>query len=224
MIKNGREAVDKKSYHSLFNMTLKEWLLYDRANITWKKCYWMGIRTLKNPLDMWIYQEIIYKVQPDVIIEIGSAKGGSTLYFANLLDCIGKGIVISIDINRAGYKAKHKRIMEITGDSSSLEIIKKVSELCKDKIVLVNHDSNHNKEQVLRDLKNYSPLVSLNSYFIVEDGLVDIFEEPIKAGIKEGPLMAIEEFLEINNNFVIDKECERYILTYCPFVYLRRIS
>ncbi|GAI19652.1 unnamed protein product, partial [marine sediment metagenome] len=65
---------------------------------------------------------------------------------------------------------------------------------------------------------------SPGSYFIVEDGLVDIFEEPIRARIKEGPLMAIEEFLKINHDFVIDKERERYILTYNPSGFLKRIS
>lgn len=207
-----------------FNMTLKEWKLYDHENIVFNKCYWMGVQVSKNPFDMWIYQEIIHKIQPDIIIEIGSANGGSTLYFANLLDCIKKGVVISIDINRANYEIKHERIIEITGNSSSPEIIEKVSELCRDKIVLVNQDSDHNKNQVLEDLLNYSKFVSLGSYFIVEDGLVDVFEEPIKAGIKEGPLVAIEEFLKINHDFVVDEECERYILTYNPSGYLKRIS
>jgi len=216
--------IDKERYRSLFNMTLREWKLYDHENIVFKKCHWMGIQIFKNPFDMWIYQEIIHRVQPDVIIEIGSANGGSTLYFANLLDCIKKGIVISIDVNRTDYEAKHKRIVEITGNSSSPEIIEKVSELCRDKNVLVNQDSDHNRNQVLQDLLNYSPLVSLNSYFIVEDGLVDIFEEPIKAGIKEGPLAAIEEFLKINHDFIVNKECERYILTQNPSGYLKRVS
>lgn len=218
------KMIDKKSYQLSFDMTLKEWLLYDRENIVFKKCYWMGTQVFKNPFDLWIYQEIIYEVQPDIIIEIGSGKGGTTLYFANLLDCIGKGIVISIDCDRTNYKIKHKKIIEIIGNSSSPEIIKRISELCRDKIVLVNQDSNHNREQVLEDLRNYSKFVSLGSYFIVEDGLVDLFEEPIRAGIKEGPLVAIEEFLKINHDFVIDKERERYILTYNPSGFLKRIS
>ena len=60
----------------------------------------MGVRAIKNPFDCWIYQEIITEIRPDVIVEIGSAAGGSTLYLAHLLDLLGHGSVVSIDINR----------------------------------------------------------------------------------------------------------------------------
>ena len=95
---------DKETYKIRLNMNLGEWKLYEHECIVFNKCHYMGIQTYKNPGDMWIYQELVYKVQPDIIIEIGSAHGGSTLYFAHLLDCIGKGIVLSIDIDRKGIK------------------------------------------------------------------------------------------------------------------------
>lgn len=215
----------RDDYRRLFKMRLSQWLIYHQKNIVFDKCYWMGVCALKNPLDAWIYQEIIYDVQPDVIVEIGSAHGGSTLYFAHLLDLLGTGNVISIDINRDTFNVKHDRIIVITGDSSSPEVVEKVSELCHDKSVLVMHDGDHSREQVLKDLQNYSKFVSLNSYLIVEDGITDLFKPGDGIGrLYEGPLLAVEQFLSENSDFVVDKERERYILTYNPRGFLKRIK
>ena len=103
-------------------------------------------------------------------------------------------------------------------------MLKKVAKLCEGKTVLINHDSDHNKDNVLKDLLNYASFVSPNSYFIVEDTLVDLLDEPMKATIQEGPLMAIKDFLQINHDFIIDEECERYILTNNPSGYLKCIK
>lgn len=222
--KKRKLRLTKRKYNKRLKMNLRQWLIYHQKNIHYTKCKWMGVPALKNPFDTWIYQEIIHEVKPDVILEIGSAEGGSTLYFANLLDILGKGKVISIDIDRKKFKVKHKRITIITGNSSSPGIIKKVSKLCEGKAVLVIHDSNHSKTQVLKDLKNYSPLVSISSYFIVEDGIVDLFKPGGDFGnYQEGPLEAIEEFLTNNTKFISDTKRERYILTYNPKGYLKRI-
>ena len=202
-----------------FNMTLLEWLKYHHEKVVFNEVSWMGVPFHKNVLDAWIYQELIFKVKPDIIVEIGSENGGSTLYFAHLLDCIGKGIVISIDVERRPYKVVHDRIIEITGHSSAEEVIGKVYKLTKDKTVLINQDGGHSEDQVFRDLTNYSGLVSVGSYFIVEDTLLYPY-----AGLKEGPLMAINRFLETNHNFVTDLECERYILTANPSGYLKRVA
>src|SRR5574337_2195451 len=74
----------RSHYRDHFRMTLKEWFLRHERDIVYQEPRWMGVRIIKNPLDTWIYQELIYAVQPDVILEIGSSYGGSTLYFANL--------------------------------------------------------------------------------------------------------------------------------------------
>ncbi len=184
---------------------------------------------MKNPCDAWIYQEIIHKVKPDIIVEIGSFEGGSTLYFANLLDILGKGIVISIDTDRTNYHVKHDRIVTITGDSLSPATIANVSKLCNGKSALIVHDGNHTKEHVFKDLQAYSNLVSINSYFIVEDGTIDLFSPNLfnpNDGIgtfDEGPLRAVEKFLNNNSNFVVDAERERYILTDNPKGFLKRV-
>ncbi len=215
----------RNEYRRRFKMNLAQWLLYHQKNIVFQKCHWMGVRAQKNPFDAWIYQEIIYEVKPDIILEIGSAEGGSTLYFANILDLMGKGSIISIDIDRTKFHIKHNRIIELTGDSSSPEILESVRELCKDKIVLIVHDGDHTKNHVLNDLNQYSDIVSKNSYFIVEDGIADLFNARDGLGdYQDGALVAIEEFLKTNNKFVVDSERERYILTYNPKGFLKRIG
>lgn len=186
----------------------------------------MGVPMIKNPLDAWAFSEILYEVKPERVIEIGSGAGGTTLYLANLLDLIGNGVVISIDINREIFTAKHKRIIEITGDSHSLSTFRKAAKLCKGKSVLVIHDGDHNKGAVLKDLRTYSRLVTLNSYFIVEDGILDLFAPTsvigLSGGVEEGPLAAVQEFLQENTAFHVDRRWERYIITYNPQGYLKR--
>jgi len=80
----------RKSYHEKYKMSLRDWLIYHQKEIVIKQVTWMGTPIFKNVLDAWIYQEIIYEIQPDVIVEIGSGYGGSTKYFANLLDILDK--------------------------------------------------------------------------------------------------------------------------------------
>jgi cephalosporin hydroxylase len=173
----------------------------------------------------WIYQEIIYEVQPDVIVEIGSRYGGGTKYLADLLDMLGKGMVISIDVDRSVYNLNHERVKMLTGNSSDPKIISEVAGMCRGKTVLVIQDGDHSKKQALEDLENYSRFISVNSYFIMEDGIVDLFHYDDGLGFqKEGPLAAIEEFLSRNSNFAIDPTRERYILTYNPKGFLKRIS
>ena len=93
-----QEPLRREFYQRKFSMSLREWLIYHQKEIVFHQVTWMGKKILKNPLDAWIYQEIIYEVQPDVIVEIGSSHGGSTKYFADLLDILGKGMVVSIRV------------------------------------------------------------------------------------------------------------------------------
>ena len=220
-----QKPLRRKSYQERYSMSLREWLIYHQKEIVFDQVKWMGTRILKNPLDAWIYQEIIHEVQPDVIVEIGSRYGGGTKYFANLLDILGKGMVISIDIDRSVYNLDHERVKVLTGNSSDQKIISRVADLCRGKAVLVIQDGDHSKKQALEDLENYSRFISVNSYFIMEDGIVDLFHHDDGLGFQDkGPLAAVEEFLSLNSHFAIDSSRERYILTYNPKGFLKRIS
>ncbi|QTA80407.1 Cephalosporin hydroxylase family protein [Desulfonema limicola] len=217
----------RKLYQERYNLSLRDWLIYHQKEVVFDQVKWMGVPVWKNVLDAWIYQEIIYEVQPDVIVEIGSRYGGSTKYFANLLDILDKGMVISIDPYREDYNFTHKRVKVLTGKSSDLDILAEVEDLCCDKGVFVIQDGDHSKTQALEDLENYSKFVSIGSYFIMEDGIVDLFHDGDGLGFKKdnpGPLEAVEDFLSRNPNFAVDSTRERYLLTYNPKGFLKRIS
>ena len=215
----------RREYRRLFRLSLRRWLLYHQSEVVYDHCTWMGLTALKNPLDAWIYQEILHEVRPDVVVEIGSAAGGGTLYLAHLLDILGSGLVVSVDLDRTDFAAEHERIITVTGHSSAPETLASVGAHCAGKRVVVIHDADHRKDQVLDDLLSYSALVSVGSYLIVEDGIVDLFRPHELLGVAyDGPLAATQEFLRRNPNFEVDRTRERYIMTYNPRGFLRRIG
>ncbi|MFN2606527.1 MAG: CmcI family methyltransferase [Acidimicrobiales bacterium] len=192
--------------------------------MVFEDCSWMGVQTWKNPLDAWIYQEIVHEVRPDVIVELGSASGGSALFLAHLLELLGHGVIVSVDIDRTSFVAEHPRLLTVTGPSSAAATVEQVVELCRGKRALVIHDADHAKEQVLEDLHCYAPLVGVGSYLIVEDGIVDVFRPWEALGVSyEGPLAAIEAFLRTTDDFEVDAGRERYVLTQNPRGFLRRV-
>ncbi len=211
---------------------LISWVNYHQHSILGKQCYWMGHRALKNPLDAWIYQEIIYQVRPDYIVEIGNANGGTTLFLANICDLLNHGSIIGLDIDHSIFGVKHPRIELITGDCSSPEILETVRRKVQGKKVLVIHDAEHTRGAVLRDLRLYAPLVSVGSYLIVEDSFEGLKGFNYGRGDKVGvfairnpdtPLQAIEEFIQDNPEFIIDRSRERYILTANYKGFLKRV-
>ncbi len=212
-------------YAKRYAMTIREWMINHQRSIHFEKCSWMGVASFKNPCDAWIYQEIIYEVKPEVIVEIGSAYGGTTLFFAHLLDLMGTGSVVSVDIDRSHYAVQHPRITTITGDSSCSDVIAQVQQQCHGKRVLVVHDGDHSRGQVLKDLRAYQNLVTIGSYLIVEDGVIDLFDPGDGIGtLSPGPLPAIKQFLQEHHNYLMDATRERYVITYNPRGFLRRIS
>lgn len=189
---------------------------------TWKNTFWLGIPIQKTPTDCFIYQEIIYCLRPDYIIETGTKVGGSALFFANICDIINHGEVITIDIDKIEGLLQHKRITYLTGSSIEIDMVNFLRPRVEDKVVMVILDSNHSKAHVLRELEIYSKFVSIGSYLIVEDTNINGF--PVIGQFEEGPLEAIQEFLKINDNFKIDRNCEKFYLTFSPCGFLKRIK
>lgn len=182
---------------------------------------WFGVPTIKCPLDLWIYQEIIFETKPDLIIETGTAEGGSALYLASLCDLINKGTVLSIDIKENRKRPQHKRIKYLLGSSVSGEIAEKVKSAIKENDrVMVILDSDHSKEHVLKELRIYSSWVSRGNYLIVEDSNVN--GHPVSPEYGPGPMEAMEEFLKENKNFTVDKSREKFYMTFNPCGYLKR--
>jgi cephalosporin hydroxylase len=134
-------------------------LYYDSGHQkgTWQKTYWFGIQILKCPLDLWIYQEIIFGQRPGVIVECGTMLGGSALYLASICDLVGCGKVITIDIQPRAGRPQHDRITYVTGSSTDDTVVKKVEKMIdKDDKVMVILDSDHSEKHVARELEIYS--------------------------------------------------------------------
>ncbi len=203
-------------------MTVRELIPLMQARIVDRTTYF-GIQTLKNPLDFWVYQELIFSVQPDVIVEIGNFRGGSLLALAHLCDARQSGHVIGVDADQkeiAGVVRSHPRIALIEGDA--VEKISNVRDAIEsDARVLVIEDSSHTCENTLAVLCTYCDLVSPGSYFIVEDG---ICHHGLDLGPLPGPYEAVTEFMRDNSQFIIDRACESFFLSWNPRGYLRRLA
>jgi cephalosporin hydroxylase len=200
-------------------------LYYSNGGRTWSgNTSWLGYKVLKCPLDLFIYQEIIYETKPDIIIETGTGNAGTTLFLASICDFINYGKVISIDTentNHESYLPSHKRITYITGLSTSEDTINKVKSLTNEKNkIMVILDSDHHKNHVLSELNIYSSLVTKDNYLVVED--TNLSGHPMPTDF-EGPMEAIEEFMKTNQDFIIDESKHKFYLTFNPNGYLKRI-
>jgi len=196
----------------------QRWLYY-RAD--WQqKTHWLGVRAEKNPMDMWAYQDILYETKPDVIIEAGTASGGSAYYFASIFDLLGKGRIITIDI-LAMPRPKHPRITYLLGSSTSGEILRQVRDsIHPGERVMVVLDSDHHAQHVRRELEDYSPLVCEGCYLVVED--TNINGNPVLPEYGPGPNEAVHDFLASHKDFVQDFSREYLGVTYFPGGWLKR--
>jgi cephalosporin hydroxylase len=182
-----------------------------------------GIPTLKNPLDFWVYQEIVCQTRPEYIVEIGNYYGGSTLALAHICDSLGGGRILAVDTTHDNIAAKvksHPRITLFTGDACEVLALVKQA-VSNSKSVMVIDDSLHTYEHTLRVLKSYAPVVGTGNYFIVEDG---ICHHGLDVGPKPGPYEAVETFMRGNTHFVIDRDKENFGITWNPKGYLRKIA
>ncbi len=202
-------------------------LFYDighRGEGTWTSTRWMGVGVEKNPFDLWLYQEIVHEVRPDLIVECGTKHGGSGLFLANMCDLIGKGTVVTVDIRLPAAPPAHPRLEYLTGSSVDPAIVSRVKGMASGaKAVLVVLDSDHSKAHVLAEMGAYAPLVTAGSYLIVEDGNVN--GHPVFAAHGPGPFEAVEEFLPRNRAFERDSRLEgKLLMTFNPGGFLRRIG
>ncbi len=189
---------------------------------------WMGVRTLQNPFDAWVTQEILYEVQPDFVVECGTFEGGSALMWAMMLQEINpKGRVITIDIEdqrpaRAKRGIARRKVDFLLGSSTDPKIVAEVTQCVKGKKVVVILDSLHTAKHVLNELHAYAPLVNVGSYVIVQDGVINGHPLPVATG--PGPWEAVHEFMQDNPEFAIDRTRERLLVTNNPDGFLKRIK
>ena len=190
---------------------------------TWQNTYWMGHRILKCPFDIWHYQEILHEVRPDLIVETGTCFGGSALLLAQLCDLLGQGRIITVDIEPRENRPVHPRITYLTGSSVAPEIVSQIRHAAgSEKRVVVILDSDHSQRHVAAELRAYADLVSVGSYLIVED--TNVNGHPVNPEHGPGPMEALDEFLAEHKEFIVDPRWKKFLLTFNPRGYLKRIS
>ena len=209
-----------QSFHNLFY----------NSNI-WRSTYWHDTPVLKCPLDLWIYQELIRKLRPDLIVECGTWAGGTTLFMSHMLDLVQHGRILTIDVLTAAQvrehydrfgtgcpghlqiRPEHHRITQLIGSSTAQAIVAQVFAAAQgQRCVLVIADSDHSREHTYAELLAYHSLVTPGSYFIMED-------TNIPTG---GPRQAVDIFLQQHREFDADASLEKFFLTFNPGGYLRR--
>ncbi len=191
------------------------------ASNAWTQATWLGSQALKNPLDLWVYQEIMAETRPDVVIETGTYRGGSAHFLASVCDLLGSGEVVSIDIEpqRDDYP-EHPRITYLAGRSSTdPDVLAEVRERVGGRRTMIVLDSDHSQAHVDAELEAYAPFVPVGCYLIVEDSNIG----QIRPDLMPGPLQSIEKFLASRSDFVIDHEREKFLLTFNPSGYLKRV-
>ena len=157
------------------------------------------------------------------MIETGTADGGSAPYLASLMELVGTGEIVSIDIESREMRPKHSRIRYLLGSSTDSAILAEVGEIAAEaKTVLAILDSDHSRDHVLDELRAYGPLVTPGSYLIVED--TNVNGHPVRRDHGPGPMEAVDEFLRSGQPFEIDESREKFFLTFNPRGYLRRNS
>lgn len=198
---------------------------------------WLGRPIIQFPQDILAMQELIWKIKPDLIIETGIAHGGSIIFSASMLDLIGKGQVLGIDIDIREHNLKEinkhlmsKRIKMLEGSSIDPDIIEKVKSIARGKKkILVFLDSNHSHEHVLNELRLYSPFVSKDSYIVVFDTVVEYLPKHFVKNRNwdkgDNPKTAVDAFLKENKKFELDTSFDdKLLITAALGGFLKRIK
>lgn len=208
-----REAIVER-FHQLY---------YGLGDATWRgSTSYRGTTIWKCPLDLWLYQELLHEIRPQLIIETGTAYGGSARYLGDLCDTLDLGEVVSIDTQVFEGRATHPRVTYLFGSSTSEEVLEQVrAKAPADAPVLVILDSDHTRDHVLAELRALAPLVTVGSCVIVED--TNVNGHPTYPSFGPGPMEALEAFLAENGDFVVDPVSEKFLMTFNPRGVLRRV-
>jgi cephalosporin hydroxylase len=195
----------------------------------WSHMWFENVPIEKSPLDLWMMQQIIYETRPDFIIETGTFRGGSALYWAYTLNGMGleNSCVFTADIQDLTATAAtnplwKKYVTFFKGSSTAPEIVADIAQRVKGRKVLVTLDSDHSASHVLAEMKAYGPMVSRGSYLVVEDTHMD--GVPTAPDFGPGPMTAVLEFLKEggSKDFTQDLSREAFIMTFNPGGWLKR--
>jgi cephalosporin hydroxylase len=223
-----------------FEILSRLWL-----KVGWNQKYtytfsWFGRPVIQLPDDMIRLQEVIHRVAPDVIVETGVAHGGSLVYYASLCKALGRGRVVGVDIeirphNKLALESHSLRDLITLVEGSSIDdaIVGRVQGLIRPgETVLVLLDSNHSRDHVRAELEVYAPLVSVGSYIVATDGVMqEVADAPRgqPSWLADNPVAAVHDFLGSHSEFVLEQPpwpfnesaLDRNV-THWPQAYLRR--
>lgn len=216
-----KTAPESNGLNANLEMTLRQWTERYQREIVFDRVHYRGVPSWKNVCDLWVIQEIIWETEVDRVIEIGVQHGGSTLWLSDLMKNFRgeRGLVVSVDLKAPAIELP-ENVRLILGDSITSETIERVRSLCAGYRTMLIADGDHAADRVLEEMRLYAPLISEGCYFIAEDGIVDVMDWK---EYTPGPMVAAHRFVAETDEFVIDRSREKFILTYAPDGFLKRV-
>ena len=231
------ETIAKMGQSESLNASSRQWFNQACEHQYTYHFNWLGLPIIQFPQDMVAMQELIWDIKPDLIIETGIARGGSLIFYASMLQLLGKGKVIGVDIDIRDHNRKaieshpmSHRIEMIQGSSIDEATVDQIKVFTEDaQTIMVVLDSNHTHNHVRKELELYAPLTTKGSYLVVFDTVVE--HMPAEAfpnrpwGPGDNPMTAVHEYLKTTNRFEIDRSIpDKLQLTVAPDGYLRCVK
>jgi cephalosporin hydroxylase len=190
------------------------------ATDNWSGVRWRGHALWQNPIDLNVTSEHVLAARPDIIVETGTYRGGSAIFFADLMLLSGKRPdVVSIDIAPLATPA-HAGVRYLSGRSSTdASVVAEVRALAAGRDVFVVLDSDHGASHVYDELRCYAPLVRPGAHMLVQDGNM---YATLGMPLERTPIGGIVRFLEESPEFAVDSAKSPFATTSHPCGWLRR--
>jgi cephalosporin hydroxylase len=190
--------------------------------LNWQETEWLDQSVPRPPADLFAYQEILSRVRPGHVVEIGSGNGGRAFFLATIFDLLGEGQVVSIDPEDPAERVQHPRVTYVVGDTLDPAIIGRVQELVgpePDAVLILG--SRTSAYRTTHEFRAYQSLVPLGSYAVFEDTVVN--GHPVWTEFGPGPSEAVRGIVEARSDFASDLSMGKYAPSFNPGGFLKRV-